>query len=115
MPKTLAATQRPKREFETICMAEGEDTRLLHGWVNKAADHLVFLGHSKSGEEVNQHIVNNLSSVFTIQGMSILARPNIPRSEIDDVIRDAHLNDKVENIYIYTWRSDGCDGGGGPS
>ena len=101
MPKTLAATQRPKREFETICMAEGEDPRLLHGWVNKAADHLVFLGHSKSGEEVNQHIVNNLSSVFTIQGMSILARPNIPRSEIDDVIRDAHLNDKVENIYIY--------------
>ena len=77
MPKTLAATQRLKREFETIHMVEGEDPLLFLGKVNKAADQLALLGCNKR-VEVNQHIVRNLSSLYTIQSKSILARPNIP-------------------------------------
>ena len=50
----------------------------------------------KGVEAVSQHIIRNLSSLYTIQSKSILARPNIPRAEIDEIIRDAHLNDKVE-------------------
>ena len=95
MPKTLAATQRLKREFETIHMVEGEDPLLFLGRVDKAADQLALLGCNKR-VEVNQHIVRNLSSLYTIQSKSILARPNIPRSELDEIIRDAHLNDEVE-------------------
>ena len=56
MPKTLAATQRLKREFATMRMVEGEDPLLFLGRVDKAADQLALLGCSKSVEEVNQHL-----------------------------------------------------------
>ena len=92
MPKTLAATQRLTRELETIRMVEGEDPLLFLGRVDKAADKFALLECSKSAEEVNQHIVRNLSSLLTIQNKSIIARPNIPRSEFDEIIRDAHVN-----------------------
>ncbi|CAM9330932.1 unnamed protein product, partial [Laminaria digitata] len=96
MPKTVAAKHRLKKEFETIRMVEDEDPLLFLGRVDKAANQLAMLGCSKSIEEVNQHIVNNLSSLFMIQSKSILSRPNIPRAEIDEIIRDAYLHDKVE-------------------
>ena len=73
MPKTLAATHRLKREFETIRMAEGENPLVFLGRVDKAADELAMLGCSKSVEDVNRHIVNNLSSLYTVQSKSILA------------------------------------------
>ena len=44
-------------------------------------------------EEVNRHIVNNVSSLYNIQSKSILSRPCIPRSEIDEIIRDAYANE----------------------
>lgn len=61
------------------------------GRVDKEADQLALLGFIKSEKEVNQHVVRNL-----IQSKSILGHPIIPRSEIDAVIHDAHLNDKFE-------------------
>ena len=99
MPRTLAATHRLKREFEAIHMQEGEDPLVFLGRVDKAADELAMLGCAKSVEEVNRHIVNNLSSLYTIQSKSILSRPSIPRSEIDEIIRDAYMNDKVCLLY----------------
>ena len=64
--------------------------------MDKAADELAMLGIGKSEEEVNRHIVTNLSSLYTIQSKSILSRPSIPRSEIDEIVRDAYVNDKLE-------------------
>ncbi|CAN0529868.1 unnamed protein product, partial [Laminaria digitata] len=64
MPKTIAATHGLKKELETIRMVEDEDPLLFLGMVDKAANQLAMLGWSKSVEEVNQHIVNNLSSLF---------------------------------------------------
>ena len=58
-------------------MAEGENPLVFLGRVDKAADELAMLGCSKSAEEVNRHIVNNLSSLYTIQSKSILSRPSI--------------------------------------
>ena len=54
MPKTLAATHRLKREFETIRMAEGENPLEFLGRVDKAADELAMLGYSKSVEETHR-------------------------------------------------------------
>ena len=77
-PKTLAATHRLKRELEAIHMEEGEDPLVFLGRVDKAADELAMLGCGKRVEEVNSHIVTNLSSLYTIQSKSILSRPSIP-------------------------------------
>ena len=38
MPRTLAATHRLKRKFEAIDMEEGEDSLVILGRVDKAAD-----------------------------------------------------------------------------
>ena len=100
MPRTLAATHRLKRNFEAIHMEEGEDPLVFFGRVDKAADELAMLGGGKSVEEVNWHIVINLSSLHTIQRKSILSRPSIPRSEIDEIIRDAYVNDELENEMV---------------
>ena len=96
MPRNLAATHRLKREFEAIHMEEGVDPLVFLGRVDKAADELAMLGCGKSVEEVNRHIVTNLSSMYTIRIKSILPCPSIPRSEIDEIIRDACVNDKLE-------------------
>ena len=36
--------------------------------------------------------------MYTIQTKSILPLRNIPRSEIDEISRDVHLNDKVGKL-----------------
>ena len=46
MPKTLAATQRLKREFKTIRIVDGEDPQLFLGRVDKVADQLALRGCS---------------------------------------------------------------------
>ena len=102
MPRTLATRHRVKKEFRTIRMVEREDALLLLGRVEKAADQLATLGCSKSVEEINKHIVNKLSSLYEIQSKSIISCPNIPRAEIDEIIRDACLNDEVKNCLLYT-------------
>ena len=96
MPRTLAATHRLKREFEAIHMEEGVDPLVFLGRVDKAVDELAMLGCGKSVQEVNRHIVTNLSSMYTIRTKSIISCPSIPRSEIDEIIRDACVNDKLE-------------------
>ena len=53
-----------------------------------AADELAMLGCGQSFEEVNRHVVTNPSSLGMIQSMFILFRPSIPRSEIDEIVRD---------------------------
>ena len=77
-------------------MVDGKDPLLVLGMMDNAGDKLALLGWSKTVGEDNQRIAWNLSSLYTIQSKSILARPSIIRSEIDDVIRDVQLNDKVE-------------------
>ena len=66
------------------------------GRVDKAADELAMRGCGKNVEKVNRHIVTNLSSLYTIQSKSILSRPSILRSEIEEIIRDTYVNDKRE-------------------
>ena len=61
------------------------------------AGRLTLLGCSKSMEDVNRDIATNLPSLYTIQRKSIFAGPNIPHWEVNEITRDAHLNDKVEN------------------
>ena len=64
MPKTREAKRTLKLEFETTRMVEGEDPLDFLGRVDKAADKLVMLGDGKSEEEVNHHIVQNLSPLL---------------------------------------------------
>ena len=93
LPKTIATTHRLKMKLEKIRMTEGEDPLLFLGRVDKAAHKLAMIGWGNSVEEVNRHIVNNVSSLYNIQSKSILSRPCIPRSEIDEIIRDAYANE----------------------
>ena len=77
-------------------MEEGEDPLVFPGRADKAADELAMLGYGKSVEEVNRHTGTNLSSLYTIHRKPILSRPSIPRSEIDEIIRDSYVYDKLE-------------------
>ena len=81
-------------------MEEGEDPLVFLGRVDTAAGELAMLGCGKSVEEVSRHIVTNLSSLYTIRSQSIISRPSIPRPEIDEVIRDAYVNDKLEKKMV---------------
>ena len=100
MPKTMAATHRLKRDFETIRMIEGETPLLFLGRVDQVADQLAMFRCGKRVKEVNRHIANNLSSLYNIQSKSILSRSSILLSEIDEIIRDAYANDKVGNDMV---------------
>ena len=77
-------------------MIYAQDALLVLCRFDKATDQLAMLRCSKSTEKVNQDNVNILSPLYTIQVKPILSCPTIPRSEIDDIIRDAHMNDRVE-------------------
>ena len=80
-------------------MVEGEDSLLFLGRVDKAAGQLALVRYNNSVEGVNQHIVEESlikTYIYTIQRKPVLARQNIPRSEIDEIIRDVHFNAKVE-------------------
>ena len=59
-------------------------------------------GCGKKMDELNRHIVNHLSFLWTIQSKSILSRLSIPRSDISEIIRDAYVYDKVEEEMVYT-------------
>ena len=58
------------------------------------------LGCGKSVEEVNRHVVTKLSSLYMIQSKSILSRPSTPRSEIEEIIRDAYANDRADKEMV---------------
>ena len=62
-----AARHRLKREFGPIHMEKGEDPLDYFDRVGKAADELAMLECVTSDEEVNQHIIQNLSSLYTLQ------------------------------------------------
>ena len=64
LPKTIATTHRLKMKLEKIRMTEGEDPLLFLGRVDKAAHKLAMIGWGNSVEEVNRHIVNNVSSLY---------------------------------------------------
>ena len=89
-----------KREFDAIRMEEGEDPLVFLGRIDKVADELAMLVCGENVEEVNRHIVINLSSLYTIQSKSILSRPSIPLYDIDEIIRDAYVNDKLEKEMV---------------
>lgn len=99
MPRTLAGTQTQEivrddphgrcRGDPTYCSSAGSI-------IDKATDQLTTLGFSRSAKEVDQHIVNNPSTFSTIQSNAIISRPHIPRSEINEIICDAHMNYEVE-------------------
>ena len=82
VPKTLAAIRRLKREFETIRMAEVKDPLMFFGRVDKAADELAMLCCGKSVEDVNRHIVHNLSLssvLFRVRNISVTKDPRKPQ------------------------------------
>lgn len=85
------------QEFDTTRMVEGEDSLESLGRVDKAGDHLAMIQCSKSAKEVDQDIVQNLSTLYyNIRNTSIPSRPGILRSEVDEIVRDTYLADKVE-------------------
>ena len=95
MPKTREAKRWLKLEFETVRTAEAEDPLDLLSRPDKAADKLAMLGDGKSEEEVNPHIVPNISSLLTLQKKSILSRPGLHRSDINEITRSAYTDVKV--------------------
>lgn len=66
-------------------MEEEEDLLDYLGRVDKEADELAMLECSKSDEEVNQHTIQNLSPLYTIQKTSnyLSSRYPLPRNRRD--------------------------------
>ena len=82
-------------------MVEGEKSPLgFLSKVDKATDKLAILGDGKSEEEVNHRIVQNLSSRLAAVKKPIIFNPGIPRFEINEIIRGAYFDDKMEKDLI---------------
>ena len=54
----------------------------------------------KEVAEVNRHILINFSPLYTLQSKPTFSRPSIPRSEIDDITRDADANDRTDKKMV---------------
>lgn len=62
---------------------------------------------SERVEEVNRHILQNSSTLYNIQKKQICSRLCIPRSEIDEINRDAYLTDRVVRAVMQNTMFDG--------
>ncbi|CAN0463606.1 unnamed protein product, partial [Scytosiphon promiscuus] len=64
MPQTIMERRRKTIEFDAVKMVEGEDPVEYFSRIDRAAQTLTMLGGNKDEEEVNVHLVQNLSPLY---------------------------------------------------
>ena len=69
-PKTIMEKRRVAQEFDPISMVEGEDSVKYLSRIGKTVQKLAMLGGTKDDDDVNVHIVQNLSASYELENKS---------------------------------------------
>ena len=83
VPKTIMEKRRVAQEFDSISMAEGEDPVEYLRRIDKTVQKLATLGGTKD-DDVNVHIVQNLSASYEVEKKIRLSSPGLTRSNIEE-------------------------------
>ena len=82
-PKTIMEKRRVAQEFESISMVEGEDPVEYLSRIDKTVQTLAMLGGTKDHDDVNVHIVQNLSASYEEEKKILLSSPGLTRSNME--------------------------------
>ena len=93
-PKTMMKKRRVAQEFDSISMVEGEDSVEYLSRIDETVQKLAMLGGTKDDDDVNVHIVQNLSASYEVEKKILLSSPGLTRSNIEEVIRNAYMSQK---------------------
>ena len=88
--------RRAAQEFDAIQMVEGEDPVAYFTRIDKAVQRLAMLGCNKDDDEVNVHVVQNLSALYNVENKILLASSTLTRSGIEEMVRNAYISEKSE-------------------
>lgn len=81
-PKMTMEKRRTTREFEGVRMKQDEDPAKYFTRMNKALQKLTMLDGSKDEDEVNVHMMQNMSPAYLVE----------------EILRSAYLTEKMGNI-----------------
>ena len=107
-PKTIMEKRRVAQEFDSISMVDGEDPVEYLSRIDKTVQKLAMLGGTKDDDDVNVHIVQNLSASYEVEKKILLSSPGLTRSNIEEVIRNAYMSQK-QNVGRSKGQSKGDD------
>ena len=93
--------RRAMQKFDTIQMQSVEGPEGYFTRVDKAAQRIVMLGCSNDNDEVNVHIIQNLSALYIIEKKTFLASPALTRAGIEEVVRNAYMSEKQEKEKVW--------------
>ena len=91
-PKTMMEKRRIAQEFDSMSMLEGEDPVEYLSRIDKTVQKLAVLGGTKDDDDVNVHIVQNLSASYEVEKKILLSSPGLTRSNIEEVVRNAYMS-----------------------
>ena len=81
------------QEFDSISMVKGEDPLEYLSRIDKAVQELAVLGGTKDDDDVDVHIVQNLSASFDMK-KTPLSSPGLTRASIKGSIKNAYMSRK---------------------
>ena len=95
-PKTIMEKRRVAQEFDSISMVEGEDPVEYLSRIDKTVQKVAMLGGTKDDDDVNVYIVQNLSASYAVEKKVLLSNPDLIRSNIEEVVRNAYMSLKQD-------------------
>ena len=75
-------------------MVEGEDPVEYLSRIDKNMKKLAMLGGTKNDDDVNVHIVQNLSASYEVEKKILLSSPGLTRANIEEIVRNAYMSHK---------------------
>ena len=93
-PKKIMEKRRVAQEFDSISMVGVEDPVEYLSRIDKRVQNLAMLGGTKDDDDVNVHIVPNLSASYEVEKKILLSSPGLTRSKIEEVVRNAYMSHK---------------------
>ena len=93
-PKTIMEKLRVAQEFDSMSMVEGEDLVEYLSRIDETVQKLAMLGGTKDDDDVNVHIVQNLTASYEVEKKILLSSPGLTRSNIEKVVRNAYMSHK---------------------
>ena len=93
-PKTIMEKRWVAQEFDSISMVEGEDPVEYLSRIDKTVQKLAMLGGTKDDDDVNVHIVQNMSASYEVVKKILMSSPGLTRSNIEEVVENAYMSQK---------------------
>ena len=107
-PKTIMEKRRVAQGFDSISMVEGKDPVENLSRIDKTVPKLAMLRGTKDDDDVNVHIVQNLSPSYEVEKKILLSSPSLTRSNIEEAVRNSYMLHK-QNVGRGKGQSKGDD------